>query len=428
MSANIFPNEGAQARFIMSSAPSVAAIAGFGSGKTHGNWIKIFKWLNDYPGVPMGYFAPTYALIRDIFIPEVEEFCQAHGIKSRFSKSESKLYVQGYAPVYCRSMMNPETIVGFKIGHAAVDEIDILSMTKAWEAWRKIKARCRIKLYPIGMKKKRENEVHNQMALSSTPEGYKFAFQAFKKNPLRYSELYQMSTYDNEYNLSANYIEELKQNYPKQLIEAYINGVFTNLTSGRVWIGYDRILNRSNEEWDGREPVILGMDFNVSRGCVVIYVKRTTGFHAVDEIYNTADTPASVKIIDDRYADVPISVIPDATGKNRKSVNATISDITLLKQANYRVIKNESNPNVKDRVMATNALFCNGLGERRLYVNDDLCPRLADALEQQVYDNNGQPEKGEGKQDDITDAASYPIAKLFPIKKRNSRLLKVSGI
>lgn len=428
MGIDIFPNQGSQARFVLSTAPSVAAIAGFGSGKTFGNWIKIFKWLNDYPGVPMGYFAPTYSLIRDIFVPEVEEFCAANSIRSHFSKSESKMYIQGYAPVFCRSMQNPETIVGFKIGHAAVDEIDILPMQKAWEAWRKIKARCRVKIYPTGKKKKRENELSNQMALSSTPEGYKFAYEAFKKNPLLGSELYQMSTYDNEYNLSINYIDELKSNYPAQLIEAYINGIFTNLTSGRVWVGYDRVLNRSHELWDGTEPIIVGMDFNVGRGCAVIYVKRPTGLHAVGEIYNTYDTNDTVRALEEKYPQTMVSIIPDASGKKRNSTNATTSDISLLKQSGFRVIKNESNPNIKDRVMATNAMFCNGLGERRLFVNDTTCPQYAMALEQQVYDSNGLPEKGNGKEDDITDSGSYPIAKLFPIRKKNSRLLKVSGI
>lgn len=425
----VYINEGAQSGFVLSQAPSQAVVAGFGSGKTYSGWLKVFNWLQMYPGVPMGYFAPTVSLIRDIFIPEAEEFCSDRRLRTHYDKQEGKFYIQGFAPIFCRSMHLPENIVGFQIGHAMVDEIDILPHDKAWQAWRKIKARCRKKMYKPGKKHKRKNEVVNQMALATTPEGFKFAYQAFKQDPLPDSELYQMSTYDNAHNLPATYIDELRANYPAQLIDAYINGIFTNLTQGRVWIAYDRNENRSTEHWDGKEALLVGMDFNVERGCAVVYVRRNDGLHAVDEVVNTYDTPATIRVLKERYGEkTPVQVIPDATGRNRKSVNATISDITLLKEAGYRVVKNEINPNIKDRIMATNAMFCNSLGERRMFINDRECPHYAEALETQAYDDNGLPEKGEGKMDDITDAGSYPIAKLFPIKRRSTQLKRYAGI
>lgn len=425
---NIDVNDGGQTDFLKSWAPSQAVVAGFGSGKTYSGWLKILNWLKMFPDVPMGYFAPTVSLIRDIFIPEAEEFCANAGLRTKYDKQEGKFYIQGFAPIFCRSMHLPENIVGFQIGNAVVDEIDILATEKAWQAWRKIKARCRKKLYLPGKKKKPKNEVPNQMALATTPEGFKFAYQAFKQEPLDNSELFQMSTYENARNLPTDYISELKANYPAQLIDAYINGIFTNLTQGRVWISYDREANRSTEQWDGKEPLIIGMDFNVERGCAVTYVRRPSGFHAVDEVVNTYDTPATIRVIKERYGDTPIQVIPDASGKNRKSVNATKTDLSLLKMAGFRVVRNEFNPNIKDRITTTNAMFCNSLGERRLFVNDRECPHYAEALENQAYDENGLPEKGLGKMDDITDAGSYPIAKLFPIRKRSTQIKRVSGI
>jgi hypothetical protein len=139
--------------------------------------------------------------------------------------------------------------------------------------------------------------------------------------------------------------------------------------------------------------------------------------HAVDEVHNSYDTPQTISILKERYRNNGITVIPDASGDARKSVNATTSDIALLKLAGYVVKKNRKNPNIKDRVTATNAMFCNANNERRLFVNDTMCPNFTAALEQQVYDNNGLPQKGEGKYDDIADAGSYPIANLFPIKR-----------
>ena len=75
--------------------------------------------------------------------------------------------------------------------------------------------------------------------------------------------------------------------------------------------------------------------------------------------------------------------------------------------------------------MAFNRLLMDGCGNIGLWINDTKCPNLADALEQQVYDDNGLPEKGEGKGDDITDAASYPIAYIHPIKKLVSKRIEL---
>ena len=67
---------------------------------------------------------------------------------------------------------------------------------------------------------------------------------------------------------------------------------------------------------------------------------------------------------------------------------------------------------VKDRVLAVNAAFHKGA----LFVNDKACPETAECLEQQVYDDNGQPDKKGGK-DHQNDAFGYPIAYEMPINR-----------
>jgi hypothetical protein len=43
-------------------------------------------------------------------------------------------------------MEKPGSIVGFKIGNAMVDELDVMAAAKAQQAWRKIIARMRYKV------------------------------------------------------------------------------------------------------------------------------------------------------------------------------------------------------------------------------------------------------------------------------------------
>ena len=410
-----------QTKVFRSKAKAIAAVAGFGSGKTQVALIRMIATMFEFPRANMLYLAPTFPLIRDIWYPKVEEFLTDLGLGFKINKSEHVIYIHGHGKIYCRTMENPSRIVGFEILDAFLDELDILPEEKAIEVIRKTKARMRQKI----------KGKDSQMYVTTTPEGYKATYKMFKKDPLPNSELIQMSTYSNAKNLPDGYIDDLKGSYPSQLIEAYLNGIFVNLTAMPVWCEFQRDLHDSKEKVKKSDnSLIVGMDFNVGRGCAVIFVRRGKELHAVDEVVNSYDTPDTIRVLQERYPSKTITVYPDASGKSRKSVNATISDFALLKEAGYTIKALNRNPNIKDRIIATNTLFMNGCGERNLYVNIDRCPNLADALEQQVYDDNGLPEKGEGKGDDITDAFSYPVAYLHPVKKiiaTRTELVQVFG-
>ena len=107
-----------------------------------------------------------------------------------------------------------------------------------------------------------------------------------------------------------------------------------------------------------------------------------------------------------------IVIYPDASGKNRKSNNASTSDIAQLQQAGFEVRAKPSNPAVKDRVSAMNK----ALESCMVMVNEQACPDTARCLEQQAYDKNGEPDKGGGS-DHQNDASTYPIAYEMPVVK-----------
>ena len=123
------------------------------------------------------------------------------------------------------------------------------------------------------------------------------------------------------------------------------------------------------------------------------------------------DTPEMVRIIEGRYPDHPIYMYPDASGKSRKTVDASKSDIALLEQAGFWVRVNKRNPLVKDRILAMNS----ALEQGRVRINSKKCPNTAECLEQQVY-KNGEPDKSSGN-DHQNDATTYVIAYEMPIVK-----------
>ncbi|WNW10117.1 terminase family protein [Pseudomonas sp. DTU_2021_1001937_2_SI_NGA_ILE_001] len=402
-----------------------AFVAGFGSGKTWVGCSALCRHVWEWPRIDSGYFAPTYPQIRDIFYPTIEEVAFDWGLKVRTKESDKEVefYSGGRyrSTTICRSMEKPQTIVGFKIGHALVDELDVLPAIKAQQAWRKIIARMRYNV--PGLK--------NGVDVTTTPEGFKFVYQQFVKQLREKPEqqkrygLIQASTYDNEANLPDDYIDSLMGDYPPQLISAYLNGQFVNLTSGTIYTAYNRKLNGSQEAVQPGEPIFVGMDFNVGKMSAIVHVKRLGLPHAVDEIVNGYDTPDMIRQLKERYwlyADGEyrntrqIRVYPDASGDSRKSVNASQTDLALLRQAGFIVSAPAANPPVKDRINSMNAMFCNAKGERRYRVNADKCPTYADDLEQQVWAANGEPDKKQGN-DHRPDAGGYFIHKEYAITK-----------
>ncbi|WP_413724661.1 terminase large subunit domain-containing protein [Sodalis sp. RH16] len=422
-----------QARFLALPQKFRTYVAGFGSGKT---WIgcgAICKGFWEFPKVNQGYFAPTYPQIRDIFYPTVEEVAEDWGLKVKINESNKEVhFYEGRryrGTTICRSMEKPETIVGFKIGNALVDELDVLKTAKAQQAWRKIIARMRYK---------REG-LRNGIDVTTTPEGFKFVYQQFKKavrdNP-ELATLYglvQASTYDNEANLPPDYIPSLLKSYPPELIKAYLNGQFVNLTSGTVYHQFDRRLNDCKDEELPGEALYIGMDFNVGKMAAIVHVKREGLPRAVCEIINAYDTPDMIRRIREQFwlydgnnykKTRELYIYPDASGDSRKSNNASLTDIEQLKQAGFKIVVNEANPPVKDRVNSMNAMFCNGNGERRYLVNTRRCPTYTDCLEQQIWDKNGEPDK-KSDNDHPNDGGGYFITKDYPIIKPQGTVHKL---
>ena len=408
-----------QARFLNLPHKYRAYVGGFGSGKTFSGCLDLGMFAAKHKGVPQGYFAPTYPLIRDIFYSTMAEAWEILGksagrddfrVEIKDSNKEVHLFVgrEPYGVIICRTMDNPANIVGFKIARALVDEIDVMREDKAEQAWNKIIARLRFRV---------PGEI-NGIGVTTTPEGFKFAYKKFRKNRTESYGMVQASTYENQEYLPADYIDSLKESYPDNLIEAYLNGEFVNLIGGTVYNQFSLHDNGSAETVKASDILHIGMDFNVTKMAAVVFVYRNgkRELHAVDEFKDLYDTPDMIENIKMRYPGREIIIYPDASGKNRKTVGADESDIKLLKQAGFRVKAKEANPRVKTRVNSVNAMFCNAKMERKLFINADTCPSLVECVQQQIYNDRGEPDKSAGV-DHMNDAFGYPIVFNHAINK-----------
>lgn len=384
--------------------------AGFGTGKSETMINQAILDGSHSPDSLIGLYAPTYDLIRLITAPRLCEKLIAYGIDYTYNKSENIVYCKGWGNFILRTLDNPERIVGYETYRAHIDELDTLKEEKAEDAWNKIIARNRQR--PLGVDKP-----FNRVSAYSTPEGFKFTYKRWIKGASDEYQMIQAATTSNPF-LPEGYIESLRATYPAELIEAYINGEFVNLTSGTVYRSYNRHTHNSNETVEGNEALYIGMDFNIDQMAATIYVKRGDEWHAVDEIHNSYNVYSTADTIRGRYPSNPIYIYPDASGKNRnrtgKKGEAAESDIAALRDLkyNFKVRVKNSNPAVRDRINAYNV----ALEQGKVFINASRCTETANCLEQQAYDKNGEPDKTAGN-DHQNDATTYVIAYELPIRK-----------
>lgn len=404
-----------QARFFQMGAKYSAFVGGFGTGKTETLANCAVRDAMQAPQGLIGLYEPTYDLVRLILAPRMEEKLTDYGIRYRYNKQENIIYASsgGCADFVLRTLDNPARIVGYETYRAHVDEIDTLKEDHATLAWQKIIARNRQR--PAGVV-----DTLNRVSVYTTPEGFRFVYRRWAKDPADGYEMIQAPTRTNPF-LPDDYIDSLRASYPPQLIEAYLEGRFVNLNSGAVYPEFSRTLNHASVSPDKGEPLHAGLDFNVLKMACVLFVVRDDRPYAVAELTGVRDTPEMARLLDERYRQKghSVTVYPDASGQNTSSKSASESDLSILKQKGFTVRANSTNPAVKDRTNAVNALILNDKGERRLMVNTHACPVYTEALEQQAYDKNGEPDKS-GDHDHPNDAGGYFLVKNWPIVKRTT--------
>ncbi len=380
-------------------------VGGFGCGKTKALVLKAIALASKNVGTNGALYSPTHTLAMDTLIPEMDDQLESLGIAYTYRASPLPAYTlkfpNGTTRILIRSFENWRRIRALNLSFACCDEIDVVDPKISRPAFKLLFGRIRV------------GKVR-QIAVVSTPEGFGLMYETFVKEARGDRRLIHARSTDNPF-LPQDFLDSLRENYPPNLIKAYLDGEFVNLSTLPVYPSFDRVLNHCNDTPE-LERLHIGMDFNIGKMAAVVHVLRSALPRAVDEFFDLQDTTTMISAIRDRYPHHAqqrlITIYPDASGAARKT-SASDSDITLLRQASFAVMVNAANPAVKDRINSMNGALCNGNGNRRYLVNTHRCPRYTEALEQQGW-RNGEPDKTQGL-DHLCDAGGYVISKLMPI-------------
>lgn len=357
---------------------------------------------------PVLILEPSYSLITTICYPRITEMLVKIGIPHQLNKSEA-ICRTPYGDIYFRSANQPEKIIGIEVIGVFWDECDLCSMEQAETLF--YKASARIRLHSKNPKYKGQNK--GIMRIASTPEGYNFLWKNWYDTPIPDSELIRMTTYSNPH-LPDGYIQSLEAQYPKNLLDAYLGGLFVNLQKLSVYYVFSRQDHVVKQTAPSKtETLYIGMDFNVGQMACAIFVERKNSqdeivWLLIDEIAQGRDTADVIAKLRDRYPRNEIIVYPDASGSRTQTSSMSRSDHTMLRQSGFTVKVNSINPRIKDRIISVN----NAFEKQKLFVSAG-CKRSIDALEQQAYDKDGFPEKTNSEH--LASAIGYFVAYEMPV-------------
>jgi hypothetical protein len=161
----------------------------------------------------------------------------------------------------------------------------------------------------------------------------------------------------------------------------------------------------------------IGIDFNVNPMSAVVCVKGKDWLHVIDEIeIYSSDTNELAQEIRRRYGyQRQILVYPDASGAKRTTNSPGISDHIILQNAGFKLQVDPTNPPVAEAIASVNALFCNTMGQRRLFI-DPKCRKLRECILKYSYKSGTRIPDKESGWDHMADSLRYVSHRLFPLR------------
>lgn len=359
------------------------------------------------------YCAPTQKQAKRVFWRRLKQSIPPHWRAGKPNETELSITLVSGHILRCVGLNNYDDLRGSGLFFVLIDEWADCPY-EAWEeVLRPMLSTCRYTIDGV-------TYIGGHALRIGTPKGFNHCYDTWfagqeGREPDHKSWLY---TSVDGGNVPPEELEAARRKMdPRTFRQEYLAS-FENY-QGVIYYCFDRRENHTDETAQRGDVLHIGMDFNVGKMAAVVYVMRDGLPRAVDEFMDVFDTPAMIEAIQKKYSreNHQIKIYPDASGKNRKSSDASNSDIALLEKAGFDVYVNNANPAVKDRINAVNAMLCNTYGERRLLVNTRTCPKFTQCLERQIYNDQGEPDK-KGGFDHANDGGGYPIAYLFPIKEK----------
>ena len=370
-------------------------LGGIGSGKTYCGAAFVMKMTAEYPDSVGLITAVTYGQLRKATLSSLFNNLTSWGISFSYNQLSSTLTIENRKKFLCLGMDSYDNSRGIEVGEWWADEVAYAKE----EAWDMFTGRLRDKKGSL------------RVLCTTTPNGFNFLYDTFQgeKSDSKHHRVINASTRANKH-LPKDYYDYLSSQFSEKQVEQELEGKFVTLTSGKCYYSFNREKNVSPTVNKLPGTVFIGMDFNVNPMAAVVLQYYNDTIRVIDEIFlKNSDTYQMVHAIHGKgYHGA--TIIPDSTAANRKT--SGMSDLAILKQNGFTVMPTR-NPFVNDRVNAINARLSSGQ-----IIISDKCKKLITDLEQVCWKGNQIDQKTNPMLSHISDAMSYAVWKLMPLKPK----------
>lgn len=382
--------------------------AGYGAGKSYALWMKAFQlsWLNRH--IPGGVVSQSFADFRKDMLPLVEQILDEN--KIRYTYKQNGRYGPYFkfpwtdATIFVQS--GEKKIKGPNWGWAVINELTLMPL----ERYKEVFGRVRIKKaqYP-------------QIASCGTPEGHASEFYDYLiENPPPNTRIIYGRSKDNIDNLGADFITDLENTYDSAQIDAYVNGLWVNMSSNRFYYAYSADLHDQKEgEYKKQEWGMfhVGLDFNVDNMAANIWQFDGHKLWGIEEITipKNADTKQMAQALIARgYTPENTCLYPDPAGNARTTKGKP--DIVILRECGFHEIKVKS----KAETHRTRQLHMNNLLDKgRIKPNPKTQPELKKDLQGVEMDPiKLEKDKSNPKRTHHSDGLDYLCDILIPFKPK----------
>jgi hypothetical protein len=316
------------------------------------------------------------------------------------------------ATIWVLSSDSPESLKGSNLGAAALEE----PFMQPKAAFAQALARVRDPSAKI-----------SEIFLAGTPEALNWGYDlAEGEDREKYDVgLVRGSTMDNTA-VNPEYAERLLSGFDKKAADAYVRGNFVNLSKGLVYYGFERSEHVVSAAMPSGAELGCGMDFNVNPMSFVVFWTKGDRIHFMKEYeLPNADTAYACDLLRDDWGYKLQEMYPDASGGARSTkVDIGRSDFTIIREKGFHVNSRSSNPSRRDRYNAVNGKFRPVKGRHTVTVSPE-CVKLVSYLSQ--YTHESMNKKDHVAMSHLLDAATYPIAYLWPVARASITTHKLHG-
>ena len=223
------------------------------------------------------------------------------------------------------------------------------------------------------------------------------------ENPEEYAS-FLMNPIDNLENIDDEYIKILKS-MPEAEKNRFLYGLYSDESDGQAYYEFDRERHvKPVKQVPG--TVFIWSDFNVDPHASAAFQFIDGKIKVFKEFFlRNSDTPKAVSAWEKAGLKGAI-VIPDSTGKNRKTSGQ--SDFDIIKEAGFQ-IKSSHNPFVKDRVNNVNRCF-----KADLIEIDPCCKKTINDCEKVSWKDNKLDQKTDPMLTHMSDGLGYTCHNLLP--------------